>query len=136
MASPEPEQFQITYAPGVLSAIQGDREQRNATERGGYRYFLGDMDLAQGEMARLATFRAEIDHTHPAGHLVFKSQEDRLAAIRAIHEMFPDKLGWKWREKLQPLSGTEMTDSDWVQAMRKQPFAIEYLKGTSEDPSL
>ena len=133
MQGREPESHRITFAPGVISSILGDREQHAISDKEGYSFVLGDMDLAQAEMARLATFGEGIDHTHPAGYVGFKSAEDRLKAIRAIHDRFPQELGWKWRERLDR-SGSDMTTAEWVVAIQNQPIKEDFLKGTSEDP--
>ena len=126
-------QDEIKFASGSISAILGDREQRLKAEQEGYNFSLGDMDVAQGEIARHAVFAAGISHFHPAAYLMFKSAEDRLAAIHAIHEQEPEELGWKWRTS-SPRS--EMTHDEWRTWIRQQPIEGEYLKGTSEDPNI
>lgn len=129
------EDLRFRFAPGVAEQILADKKQRAKAEQEGYKFRLGDMDLAQAAVAKEALYGSGIDYAYPAGYLAFKTPEERLSAIEIIYVKESQRLGWKWRVEKDPRPKSSMTTEEWVAWMGTQPIAEQYLKDTSKDPN-
>lgn len=128
-AESTPHALRITFAPGVLDALFNTRAEEARAQREGYRFYLGDMDIAHSALAHDLLTGAGIDHASPAGYVAFKTAQMRLAAIQLLSKLRPSDFGWKWRVQT---SGTHMSTEEWVMMMTQQPLKAEYLEGTDE----
>lgn len=127
------ERHRMTFAPGVLDALLNDQREHERSESGGYRHFLGDMDIGQAGVAHAALLRLDIDHTSPAGYVAFRTGEQMLNAIERLSRAEPTELGWKWRTNVDPPPPREAPTPVWIAWRMTQPIEEKYRYETSLD---
>ena len=99
-----------------------------------YDYLLGDLDEHQLPVVSQILVQKGISHQTVEGKIAFNTAEDRLQAIKALHNKLPRQLGYKWRD----LSGREQQSSAntsaWWSWVAQQPIQRQFLTDTTKDP--